>query len=497
MIPPAPTSAARGRVVAGWAEARLAARAVGHKLWLLYAYQTTWRAALRGGRLLARGRVREFARRLVNERAEVRGMDAAPTRDGPPLVLAGHIAGPGGYDHLVLAVLRGLTTAGVAVRRDVRACVRRELVPPDIRPVEGRRAGRPRLAVTPPHLLARFRPDRRTAAFTMWETDALPPAAVRSLNRCGLVVVPSQWGADCFRANGVTVPIEVVPLGYDPEVFGRTPPPNPLPRGGRGDKAGAVGSFSPSLVRGGCRGEGSSVRSPLPPRGRGSGGGVSSSDSPSPAGGGDGTREGSTACTFGTAGALDAGGLRKNVPRVIDLFRRAFPDEEAVRLRVKITPSSPPVETHGDPRVEVVRAALSPGELADWYRSLTAFVNASFGEGFGLHLLEAMACGVPLVSTAFGGAGAFFDAGVGYAVPHRLVEARNAVYSGRWADPDDRAVVAAMRRVYADPTGAARLGAAAADRAARFTWSATTAGLVAALARHGFLPAGDAAPPMG
>src|SRR5205823_2378748 len=138
--------------------------------------------------------------------------------------------------------------------------------------------------------------------------------------------------------------------------------------------------------------------------------------------------------TFGTAGALDEGGLRKNVRRVIDLFGRAFPTAPGVRLRVKITPASPTVDTHADPRIDVIRSSLTPHELADWYRSLTAFVNGSFGEGFGLHLLEAMACGRPLISTTFGGPGEFFDADVGYPVGYRLVEARNAIYRGRWAD---------------------------------------------------------------
>ncbi|MBX9585003.1 MAG: glycosyltransferase family 4 protein [Gemmataceae bacterium] len=407
----------------------VAARAVRQKLRAVASLGTFWPAVARGGRLLARGRVREFARKLFNEAATVRAAGEAPVREGPPLVLAGHALRPGGYDHVVLAVLDGLLSAGVNVVRDPLAVLNLDLIPLDRRPGEHPRpGGLPRLAACPPHLLSRFRPDRRTAAFTMWETDTLPPAAVRALNRCGLVVVPSRWGAECFRANGVAVPIEVVPLGYDPDIFRRT------------------------------------------------------------------ERESEGVCTFGTAGALDAGGLRKNVPRVADLFRRAFPAEADVRLRVKVTPSSPMVETHGDPRIEVVRRSLPPDELAGWYRSLTVFVNGSFGEGFGLHLLEAMACGVPLISTAFGGVGSLFDERVGYAVPYRLVEARNAVYAGRWADPDDGAVMAALRRVYADREEAGRLGALAAERAAGFTWAATARGLADALARHGFLPAGMAGP---
>lgn len=200
----------------------LAARAVRHKLRAVSALGTFWPAVVRGGKLLARGRLREFTGKLLNETATVRAVDAAPVRGGDPLFLAGHILRPGGYDHVVSAVLRGLIEAGVNVVRDPDSVMRFELIPPALRPAESpRKPDQARLAATPPHLLRRFHPDRRTAAFTMWETDALPASAVSALNWCGLVVVPSRWGAACFRASGVTVPIEVVPLGYEPDVFRR------------------------------------------------------------------------------------------------------------------------------------------------------------------------------------------------------------------------------------------------------------------------------------
>jgi glycosyltransferase involved in cell wall biosynthesis len=194
-------------------------------------------------------------------------------------------------------------------------------------------------------------------------------------------------------------------------------------------------------------------------------------------------------CTFGTAGALDEGGLRKNVQRVIDLFRRAFSDRTDVRLKVKITPRSPPVNTHGDPRVEVVNTGLAPHALADWYRALTCYVNASYGEGFGLHLLEAMGCGVPLISTTFSAVGEVFDAAVGYEVGFRMIEARNKIYSGRWADPNDDELIARMREVHADRAAAERFGSAAARRAPAFSWAESIRKLTAALAKHGYLPA--------
>jgi glycosyltransferase involved in cell wall biosynthesis len=383
----------------------LALRAVRHKLRAMAALGTLWPAVRRGGSLLARGRFRQFAGKLFNEREAVRVAESAPVRNGPPLVLAGHILRPGGYDHVVLAMLTGLIEAGANVIRDPDSVIRPEHIPEHARPGEGATSTMPRLIATPPHLLHRFHPSEHDTAFTMWETDTLPTRAVSELNRCGRVIVPSEWGAACFRANGVTVPIHVVPLGHDPNVFHPLPP---------------VGSI-----------------------------------------------------VFGTAGALDDGGLRKNVQRVIDLFRTAFPTEPGVRLRVKITPASPTVQTHGDPRIDVIDRSLASSELAEWYGSLTAYVNASFGEGFGLHLLEAMACGRPLISTAFGGASAFFDRQVGYEVSHRLIEARNAIYSGHWGDPDDNEMIATMRRVRSNPDEAEKLGRRSAERAARFTWAST------------------------
>ncbi|MCE9566262.1 MAG: glycosyltransferase family 4 protein [Planctomycetes bacterium] len=403
----------------------LAVRAVQIKLGLLTAYDTFWPAAVRGSRLLLNGQVSAFTRKLFNELPDAREtIPVEANRSGPPLFLAGHVLGLGGYDHLVLNILKGLTNSGVNVCRDRRSCFRKQLVPIEIRPSEmRRRAHHPRLAVAPPYLLQRYSPDRHTAAFTMWESDTLPPGSVEQLNRCGLVIVPSSWGRRCFRANGVRVPIEVVSLGYDPTVFGGTP----------------------SLARG--------VRQTV----------------------------------FGTAGALDEGGLRKNVQRVIDLFRQEFPSERDVRLRVKITPNSPRVETHGDPRVEVLDSHLTPSELADWYRSLNVYVNASAGEGFGLHLLEAMACGVPLISSRFGGVGAFFDARVGYEVRSTPIEASNAIYQGMWSDPHNGDMMTCMRQVYRDGETARLSGIAASQRAAKFRWEDTMRKLVIALIRHNFI----------
>ena len=291
-------------------------------------------------------------------------------------------------------------------------------VPPEFAPSERMYDWRgPRLAIIPPLLLYRYRPTETTAAWTMWETERLPAGSVEHLNKCGLLLIPSQWGVDSFRANGVTVPMDVVPLGYDPGVFS--------PRARAAGRRSAPSAPPVRSTRGGCQ--------ERPARHR-----------PVPAG---------------------------------------LPGHTDVRLKVKITPKSPMVNTHGDPRVEVVNTGLPPAALADWYRSLTCYVNASYGEGFGLHLLEAMGCGVPLISTTFSAVGEVFDSTVGYEVGYKLIEAKNKIYSGLWADPDNDQLIARMREVYADRAGAERFGAAAARRAPLFSWDESIRKLTAALAR--------------
>lgn len=52
-------------------------------------------------------------------------------------------------------------------------------------------------------------------AVTMFESTKLPPGWVENLNLCAAVIVPSSFCKRVFEAEGVTVPVHVIPLGVD------------------------------------------------------------------------------------------------------------------------------------------------------------------------------------------------------------------------------------------------------------------------------------------
>jgi glycosyltransferase involved in cell wall biosynthesis len=118
-------------------------------------------------------------------------------------------------------------------------------------------------------------------------------------------------------------------------------------------------------------------------------------------------------------------------------------------------------------RVVMVDGELDDERLAMLMSGAGALCLPSFGEGFGLPALEAMACGIPVVVAARG------------ALPEVVGEA------GVLCEPTAEAIADALAGVLGDPARArARaLGAAARERALGFTWERTAGGWLAVLER--------------
>ena len=70
---------------------------------------------------------------------------------------------------------------------------------------------------------------RDTVLMTFIETTQAKPEFVASMNECKAIIAASKWNAQVFRESGVKVPIHVVNLGIDTEVF--KPRIDVLPKG--------------------------------------------------------------------------------------------------------------------------------------------------------------------------------------------------------------------------------------------------------------------------
>lgn len=262
--------------------------------------------------------------------------------------------------------------------------------------------------------------------FTMLEVDGIPKRWVDSCNRMDEIWVPSHWGAERFLACGVTKPIRVVPLGYDVQRFRPEP----------------------------------------------------------------GARRASRRFTFLS---VFEWGERKAPEVLLRAYAAAFagPEKDEVLLLLRANNHDGHVDVgaeiealglpnDGPPVAMLYNNQIRSSQLGAIYRGADAFVLPTRGEGWGMPILEAMACGLPAIATPWSGPSEFLHDGVGYPIAVRgLVpaDAKCPYYEGfRWADPDPDDLVAKLRHVFTHREEARAKGAAAAAEAAeKWTWAHTAA----------------------
>lgn len=167
---------------------------------------------------------------------------------------------------------------------------------------------------------------------------------------------------------------------------------------------------------------------------------------------------------------VGAFGPHKNVPTLLRAYERArLEGGLAARLVLVGSPrwGQEVVSVLETLRVrdDVLLAGPVPAEdLPAIYSGAEVFVFPSRYEGFGLPVLEAMACGAPVIVSRGG------------ALPEVAGEA------GCTVDPDDEgALAAAICRIVGEPETRERLRAAGLERASRFSWAKSAADLAALL----------------
>jgi GT2 family glycosyltransferase len=266
--------------------------------------------------------------------------------------------------------------------------------------------------------------------FSMLETDGLPAEWVKQANRMDEVWVPSRFNVDTFANSGVRRPIHVMPLGIDPNYF------NPDIRGWKDPHQ------------------------------------------------------------FNFLSVFEWG-ERKAPEILLKAFNDEFGQHEDVGLICKVMNQDGAV----DVAAEIARLNLRPdggrvafslnhivadNQLGALYRSADCLVHCSRGEGFGMPVLEAMACGLPVIATRWSSMVDFVNDGNAYPLDvEKLVPARAKCpyYKGfRWAQPSYEHLRELMRFVFENPADAADRGRIAADNALRnWTWGHAADKIIARL----------------
>ena len=255
--------------------------------------------------------------------------------------------------------------------------------------------------------------------YTMLEVDGIPEDWIRQANALDEVWVPSTFNRDMFLKSGLQRPVHVMPLGVNPDHF------NPK-----------INTFSPS------------------PR-----------------------------YTFLS---IFEWGERKAPEVLLKAYNRAFTQQDDVLLILKIINTDPGVNVQqqiaslgfpddGPPIAIMYNQELPTHQMGSLYRSADCFVTSTRGEGWGMPIIEAMACGLPVIATNWSAQTDFLNEEVGYPLELKKMIpaiAKCPYYDGfRWPEPDEDHLIQLLRHVYQNQEEAKRKGSKASEEAlSKWTW---------------------------
>ncbi len=155
---------------------------------------------------------------------------------------------------------------------------------------------------------------------------------------------------------------------------------------------------------------------------------------------------------------------RKNLRRLIEAFASLANDETETTLVIVgasgwlTSDLAPLVSTHGLGERITFAGYVSDDDLPHWYRAATVFCYPSLYEGFGLPVLEAMACGTPVITSRTS------------SLPELTGDAAVLV------DPTDVAELArALKTVLADESRRHTMSRTGLARASAYSWERTAA----------------------
>lgn len=170
---------------------------------------------------------------------------------------------------------------------------------------------------------------------------------------------------------------------------------------------------------------------------------------------------------------------RKGWDTLLEAYAREFTNGEPVELVIKTSYPGRPLTEVADWVLQFLRGlripeariapivlledrALSREQMADLCRGADVLVAPSRGEGYGRPLVEALSCGVPVITTGWGGHTDFVTDDNGWLLDYELTRIQqdaaltgpidNPLFEGKtWAEPDLEHLRQCMRQAIAEP----------------------------------------------
>lgn len=347
------------------------------------------------------GRGSSHSNRMRNQEKGAIGME---------LVWDGLFFSPSGYAEAARSYVQALTRAGVKVRVTPRDQPIPEMpLPPDmVELIHGLREQEvsPDAPIIqhsqPPYFRLGQGDERRLRiGYTVFETDQIPASWVWPCNAMSEIWVPCEQNRDSFARSGVREQnIHVIPHAIDTE------------------------RFRPGLE------------------------GLSIADNRS----------------FQFL-SIFQWQWRKGWDLLLGAYLEAFGPDDDVSLIVKTGPEvegyleaavKAAAEGSRTPRIVLDTSTLPLRLIPRLYASADCFVLPFRGEGFGLPIAEAMACGLPVITTRWGGPPDYVTEETGYLLDVRefvppdpaYCQGTDADSRHRWAEPDGDQLVQIMRHVF-------------------------------------------------
>ena len=174
---------------------------------------------------------------------------------------------------------------------------------------------------------------------------------------------------------------------------------------------------------------------------------------------------------------------RGGVQYVIKAFCEEFNKDEPVELFLKLNPSYINPQLIGQylqelnlpenrPEIRINCDNVPYNKLTEFYNQSDVIVCATRAEAFNLPLLEAMACGLPVITTNYGGQIDFVNDKNGCLINYTLEEVKDDIaYEGvSWAVPDIEHLKKVMREAFTNKEKTKEKGKQALEDSKNWTW---------------------------